>query len=264
MAIGQPGQSGHQRLVLEDGLQHALGHLGLIRRIGGHELGTAGQGPDHGGDLVVVGTPAGEADQTVDAGPVALAQRLHVGEHVRLTHPIGQLERLLQANRFRDDREQVVESGQAEEGQHGLDLVLGMRDVVAHEPPMPLSSSLSLPLAASGVTPSRRDEGRLRDRGAETPPPLLDLDDGPGVGNRRIQQGQGDAVSEDRREVTARHRPHPAPVPKDDAALSRRLPAVGSQPGQPAADATLALGQQCLATVEGRLVPSHDPSEPGL
>ena len=52
----------------------ALGHLGLVGRVGGHELGAAGQGAHHRRHLVVVGAAAGEAHQAIGAGPVGLAQ----------------------------------------------------------------------------------------------------------------------------------------------------------------------------------------------
>ena len=40
----QAGQPGDQGLVLEQRLQHALGHLGLVGRVGGHELGPERRG----------------------------------------------------------------------------------------------------------------------------------------------------------------------------------------------------------------------------
>ena len=96
-----PGDHG---LELEDGLEDALGHLGLVGRVGGHELGPPGQRPGHRRDLVVVGAAAGEADQAVGAGPVAVGERLHVGEDVGLTHPVGQLEAALEPARPRARR----------------------------------------------------------------------------------------------------------------------------------------------------------------
>ena len=80
----QAGQPRHHGLELEHRLQHPLGHLGLVRGVGGHELAAPGQGADHGGHLVVVGAGPGEADQPVRAGPVGPGQGLEVDAHVGL------------------------------------------------------------------------------------------------------------------------------------------------------------------------------------
>ena len=52
------GQGGHHRLVFVDELQRALAGLGLVRRVGGHELAAAGHVPDGGGNVVVVAAGA--------------------------------------------------------------------------------------------------------------------------------------------------------------------------------------------------------------
>ncbi len=85
----QAGQPGHHGLVLEDGLQHALGHLGLVGGVGGHELRARRQGPGDRRDLVVVGAGAGEAHQVAPDGPVGRGQVVHVGEDVGLGHARG-------------------------------------------------------------------------------------------------------------------------------------------------------------------------------
>ncbi len=148
--MGRPGQPGHQGLVLEDGLQDALGHLGLVGRVRGHELRPTGQGPGDGRDLVVVGAAPGEADQPVGAGTVAVGEHLHVGQHVGLAAAVGQLERALQAQRFGDGGEELVERRQPEEGQHGLDLLVGVRDVGAHATP-PCSARAVSPVSVADV-----------------------------------------------------------------------------------------------------------------
>ena len=45
-------------LILEDGLEHALAHLGLVGRVGGQELLLGGDVLDDAGDVVVVGPGA--------------------------------------------------------------------------------------------------------------------------------------------------------------------------------------------------------------
>ena len=92
----QPCQPGHHGLVLEDGLQDALGHFGLVRGVRGDELRPPRQGAGHRGDLVVVGAATGEADQPVRAGAVLLPERLQMGQDVGFADAVGQLERPLQ------------------------------------------------------------------------------------------------------------------------------------------------------------------------
>ena len=165
----QPGQPGHHGLVLEDRLQHPLGHLGLVGRVGGDELGASGEGPGHRRDLVVVGAAAGEADQAVGSGPVPVGEPLHGGQDVGLAHAGGQLEPALEPQGLGDHVEQLVDRGETEEGQHALDLVVGVRDVGAHGATPPVLGSLVLvedgprgPMRAgvvrlSGPMPTGRD-----------------------------------------------------------------------------------------------------------
>ena len=68
--MGSPASRAIERLVLEERLQHALGHLGLVGRVGRHELGPEGQAGGRRRHLVVVGAGPGEADQ-VGSGAVA-------------------------------------------------------------------------------------------------------------------------------------------------------------------------------------------------
>ena len=55
------GQLRDERLVLEQRLEVALAHLGLVGRVGGDELAAGGDEIDHGGDEVVVAAAAEEA-----------------------------------------------------------------------------------------------------------------------------------------------------------------------------------------------------------
>ena len=81
---------------------------------------------------MVVGPAAGEADEPVGPGPIAVGEALHGGEHVGLPRTGGQLETALESQGLGDHLEQLIERGETEEGQHALDLVLGVRDVRAH------------------------------------------------------------------------------------------------------------------------------------
>ena len=74
----------------------------------------------------------------VGAGPVPIGEPFHGGQDVGLAHPVGQLEPQLEPQRLRDHLEELIERGQPEEGQHALELIIGVRDVGAHgaTPPM--------------------------------------------------------------------------------------------------------------------------------
>ena len=128
----QTEQSGDHGLELEHRLQDPLGNFGLVGRIGSHELGPTGQRLGHRRDLVVVGPSAGEAQEAVTPGRVAVGVVIQVGEDVGLTGSIGQLQAPLELERRRDLSEELIDGGQAQEAEHAGDLVFGMRDVGAH------------------------------------------------------------------------------------------------------------------------------------
>ncbi len=70
-------------LVLKDGLQGALAHLGLVGRVGGVELGAARYMLHHAGHEMVVGPCAQEASVVVEVG-VLLAHGLQFGQNLHL------------------------------------------------------------------------------------------------------------------------------------------------------------------------------------
>ena len=88
------GDAAQHRLVLEQGLEDALGQLRLVRGVRGHELAAAGQRPYRGGDVVLVGTAAGEAHELPRSrggagGPVAAGQPAQPVEDVGLGRRSG-------------------------------------------------------------------------------------------------------------------------------------------------------------------------------
>ena len=246
---GQAGQPGDHGLVLEQRLQHALGHLGLVGRVGGDELGAEGQSPGGRRDLVVVGARPGEADQVGAGGGVAGGQPLHLDQHVGLGQPRRQVEAAGQPQRGRHALEQLVERRQADEGEHGRQLRrrCGGRSDPSAQAPFFLATN------GNGTT-----TGRLR------PAPHVELDGLARLDVRR-QEGQGDAVAEDRGEVAAGDLAHRLAADQHGVALPGRLAALGGQPAQPAGHAPLPLGGQRGPAPEARrLVPGHHPAQAGL
>ena len=82
----EASEAGHHRLELEDRLQHALGNLGLVGRIGRDELRAGGKRLDDSGDLVVIRASTGKADQVAPARLVSGREVLEAPGHVRLAH----------------------------------------------------------------------------------------------------------------------------------------------------------------------------------
>jgi hypothetical protein len=83
------GQLADRRLVLEDRLQHALAHLGLVRRVGREELAAREHRVDDGRHVVVV--HAGAEERQLRAG-MRVARR----ELLEVAHQLGLGERRLQ------------------------------------------------------------------------------------------------------------------------------------------------------------------------
>ncbi len=140
-----PGQLADHRLVLEDRLQHALAHLGLVRRVRGQELPAGEDDVDDRRDVVVVhpGTEERELAPRVDVlrrelldvpGELGLAERGREIELASEAHPLGDLLEQLGDGRDSDRREHLlsVAIGEAEVAHCRLDVRLVGRDV--HEP----------------------------------------------------------------------------------------------------------------------------------
>ena len=214
-----------------------------------------------GWDLVVVGAATGEAHQPVGAGTVALGERIHVGQHVGLPAPVGQLERALQPQRFGDHVEELVEGRQSEEGQHDLDLVVGVGDVGAHDtaefgwPGRVGVFGADVPGWTNGV--STTEAGRRRPRCSTSSRLPISVPSA----RRKARAMPWPSTGEKFPLVTI---PTCRPWSRTMPTFPRRLATVGGQPGQAPAHAALPLGDQRLPPAEGRLVPTHHPSQARL
>ena len=118
------GQGSHHRLVFVDELQRALAGLGLIRRVGGHELAASGDVPNGGGNVVVVAAGAQEAR----AGFVLPRAGGHLGEHRHLVNAVCHGAQVGVLQRGRDLVEQFVRRGGADALEHGANVGGGVRD----------------------------------------------------------------------------------------------------------------------------------------
>ena len=245
----EAAQAGDHRLVLEDRLQDALGHLGLIGGVGGHELRAGGEGLHDSGDLVVIRAGAGKADEVAPAGTVAPGEVLETPGDIRLAHGRGQIEAPRQAQGGRDLAEQLVEVLKAEQGEHLGDLVLGMGDKGRPHGRAPSSGE------------SR--EGRLDDGRFERAAPHGELDCGPELGPGG-QKGEGDAPLQHGREVAARDHPDRLGADEDLVAVAGRPAALQQEAPQAPPGPRLAFALQRRAAPEGALVPADDPAEAGL
>ncbi len=130
--IGHVGaeQSTDQGLVLEEGLEHALGHFGLVGRVGGDELRPVGQPVHRRGYVVVVGAGPGEADQVGPDGAVGRRVGVEATGHVGLGQPVGHVEAARQAESGGHHIEQLLDRRQAQGRQHLGHLGIGVGDEV--------------------------------------------------------------------------------------------------------------------------------------
>ena len=198
--------------------KHALGHLGLVGRVGRHELGAAGQGTDHRRHLVVVGAPAGEADQVVGAGPdwprpsdSMRASTSGSGE------PVVHGQAATQAQRRRDAGEELIERRQA-------------RERPASAPTRPRCGAGS---RATYFLHPRRPQRRSYQVGRQLTSPLHHghrvAVEQLGIG---LDQGQPDPPFPHRRVVAARQRAHDVATDLDLSPVAQRLATLGHQTAQ--------------------------------
>ena len=120
------GELADHRLELERRLQGPLADLGLVRRVGGDELGAAGEVRRDGGDGVPVGAGAQEVrPRGIDVRGGALGEQ---GDQFRLGEGGGQVDGRIQQVRGQVS-EQRADVGDAYPLQHPGAVGLGGRDV---------------------------------------------------------------------------------------------------------------------------------------
>ncbi len=125
-----PRQAADAALVLEDGLQHALGHLGLVGRVAGVELAAVEQVADDAGAVVVVNPRAQVSSPACRCSGSGLLRRWKLVLQLHLGQVGGQVQGLLQAQAFRGwARRGLVDAGHANGGQHGLLIGRGLGQV---------------------------------------------------------------------------------------------------------------------------------------
>jgi hypothetical protein len=82
---------------------------------------------------MVIGPSAGEAEESIASGPVGIGVGIEVGEDVRFTGSVRQLEAPLQPEDLGHGPEQLVDGLEAEEGEHARHFIVGVRYVGAHD-----------------------------------------------------------------------------------------------------------------------------------
>ena len=105
----QAAETRHHCLILKDCLEDTLGHFGLVRRIGGHELGAIREHLHYGRHFMVVRSPAREAGQRSSLGHIGRSEFGELRRDVGLAHSGWKVQAFRQAYRRGNVREQVVE-----------------------------------------------------------------------------------------------------------------------------------------------------------
>ena len=177
----QAGQAGHHGLELEHRLEHALGHLGLVGRVGGHELRPEARARPPGAPRgrrprPRRSTPGRSARARLAAARSSSgrARRARARPRARSRPPARRSAAGTAAKSSSSERE-------PEEPEHGRQVVVGVGQVVGHQVALPW------PLGHEAAG-RRRWPGRC-------PAPDLDGDRGrrPRRPGRGVEEGQGDA-----------------------------------------------------------------------
>ena len=122
-----PGELAHHRLELVVRLQRALGDLGLVRRVAGHELAAGGDLPHHSGDEVAVRASAQEG--RVPAGRDVLCRHgLDLPAQLELRSGRWQVQLRVAVLRG-DVGKEVIHGVDADSIQHGPPVGVGVRRV---------------------------------------------------------------------------------------------------------------------------------------
>ena len=123
-----PGQLADQRLVLEDRLQHALAHLGLIRRVRGQEL-AAGENDVHDRRDVVVVDPRPEEGELGARVDVPRRELLDVTHELGLAERGRNVELAVETDARRHLLEELVDGRDADRREHLLAVGVGEAQV---------------------------------------------------------------------------------------------------------------------------------------
>ena len=124
-----PGQLADRGLVLEDRLQDALAHLGLVRRVRGQELAALQDRVDDRGDVVVV-DPGAEERELLRRVDVLRGELLQVADELRLGERRLEVELTLEANPGRDVAEELLDRRDADRRQHLLAIGVGGGELI--------------------------------------------------------------------------------------------------------------------------------------
>ena len=146
------GELADRGLVLEDRLQHALAHLGLVRRVRRQQLAALEDGVDDGGHVVVVDAGAEEADLVDD---VLAGELLQVALQLGFRERRSDVERAAVAHRRRNVAEELVDGRDADRREHRVAVGIGQREV-AHARLTPLPERSCTPRDRAAL-PARRD-----------------------------------------------------------------------------------------------------------
>ena len=179
---GHAGEAGDDRLVLEQRLEHALGDLWLVWRIGGYVLGSERHPPHHRGHVVVVGAAAGEAHEVAPRRAVGPGEVIHAAEYVGFGERRGDGEGLGEAQHLGDRTPQFVEAFEAAKGQHPGDLVIGVGVEGGHgvRPPCAWRRTGGRRHGPARSAPARRSRHRRRPRPSAAGRPSRSRDRAPG------------------------------------------------------------------------------------
>jgi hypothetical protein len=122
------GELTDRGLVLEDRLQDALAHLGLVRRVGREELAACEDGVDDCRHIVVVHARAEERELRAGVD-VARRELLEMGDELRFRKRRLERERPAEAHAGRDLLEELVDRRDTDGGQHLVAVARREREV---------------------------------------------------------------------------------------------------------------------------------------
>ena len=130
-----PQEAGRQRLVLVDSLQRALEHLRLVRGVGRHKLGTAEEGPDRRGNVMVV-TSRPHVEPVLRGNGHHPCQAVHVIIELPFAQGGGKPQLSPEPAVGRDGRKEVIDLPRADHAEHGGDVLLGVGKVAHSDAPL--------------------------------------------------------------------------------------------------------------------------------